>query len=270
MSTINEPPKPFSFDVQEALRSGFYVSGTTGCGKSHVAMHAADMLMKEGVRVIVIDPSEDWEENSNISNIIRIQKLPISLSLNINTSLILDTKTLTILEEQKFVEEFCRLIFEKQVSTPREKRKYFVIVFEEGQTKLPEGCLRARKFQNTVRLLSVSRNYKIRMGAITPFAASLDKAVLKYMRQRYFGATDEKNDINYIAEFIGKEDAQNLKYFKAGEFLYYYPLKRIQEKIYSDFHKRTVKLNGNYLSVKVEEPGDLEEEVELQEGEGDS
>ena len=257
---------PFRFDIQECLRSGFYISGTTGTGKSHLAMYCADLLMENGVNVIVFDPSEDWEVNSNISEVIRVEKLPLTLNLNINRSIVFDTKILTILQAQKFIEEFNRLIFEKQVSITREKRKPFIIILEEGQIVFPEGCLRAKRFQNSVRLLSVSRNFRIRVGVVTPFAAALDKGALRYMRQRYFGATDEKNDLEYIGSFVGKEVAETLRYLKAGEFMYYFPANNILEKITFDFHNRTVpsKRNGYDSAFTVEEN---HEENNVMEGE---
>ena len=47
------------FDADEAMKSGVYISGTTGTGKSDIAMYQAEELMKEGIIIIVFDPTQD-------------------------------------------------------------------------------------------------------------------------------------------------------------------------------------------------------------------
>ncbi len=57
---------------------------------------------------------------------------------------------------------------------------------------------------------------------------------MKYMTQRYFGYTDELNDVEYLRGFVGKKWSEKLKTLKSGEFLYYHrgSVRRIRIKPY--------------------------------------
>jgi hypothetical protein len=96
---------------------------------------------------------------------------------------------------------------------------------------LPQNSLSAKRLQNVVRLLTIGRNYKIRMGVVTQFASMVDKNAMRFMTQKWFGWTDEYNDVKRIATMVGDEAAEELKFYEPGNFLYYYPRQQIQEKI---------------------------------------
>lgn len=146
-------------------------------------------------------------------------KKPLDVTLN-GHSTVFDIARLTIPQQKALVEWFCKTIFEhqvKQLSTLREQHpeipiedlrkeklpKYFIF-FEEAHTYFPQGCMRARAYENTVRLLTQGRNYNVRIGCVTQFASLLDKNAMRYMNQRYFGATSEPNDTEYISKFLPK------------------------------------------------------------------
>lgn len=231
----------FQFNTEEALKTGLYVSGTPGCGKSDIAMYCVDKLRALGVKCVVVDPSQDWVKRYPCSNIVSffngdrvgnyIEKV------NLDGMTILDTSHMTIIQIQQFTELFCRLLYKAQIKIPEEKRKFYFILFEEAQTEFPQGIMRAKRMQNVIRLLTQGRNFKIRVGMITQFAATLDKDCLKFSKQRYFGWTDEYNDVKYISNFIGDEAAESLRYFKSGEFLYSFPPQNLLEKIYINPYK---------------------------------
>jgi DNA helicase HerA-like ATPase len=109
------------------------------------------------------------------------------------------------------------------------RRQYF-LVFEEGSSYFKEGFMRSKRFSNTAMLMSEGRNYGVRFMVITQFFASIDKTAMRYMKQRYFGYTDEKNDVTYIKAFLG-EQASKLKDLHAGEFKYYNSGKTIKISI---------------------------------------
>lgn len=58
--------KQIPFSVEEAMKSGSYISGTTGTGKSDVGMEQADMLMQEGITVFGFDGTMDWLARSTV------------------------------------------------------------------------------------------------------------------------------------------------------------------------------------------------------------
>ena len=46
------------FNIEEAMRSGIFVSGTSGSGKTNLCFHLAERLMQHGIIVFVLDPSQ--------------------------------------------------------------------------------------------------------------------------------------------------------------------------------------------------------------------
>ncbi len=230
------PPKSFSFDFEEALKTGFYTSGTTGCGKSDIGMYCADVLRHNGVTVIVFDPSKDWMTRYPIPYVVNFKVNSSAKPLNGDLSsvklkdAIFDVSNLTTLQFQELADQFCWLLYKHQAELPPEARSKYFVIFEEAQIVLPEGAMRAKRLQNVVRLATVGRNFGVRIGVITQFAAMVDKSALRYMGQRFFGWTDEWNDVQRISTMVGDE-AEKLKYFKSGEFLYYCPSLGIQDKI---------------------------------------
>jgi hypothetical protein len=207
------------FDSTEAMRSGVYASGTTGIGKSDVLMEIADVLMKEGIIVVVFDPTQDWQNRSKIPHYAVTQTL-----LGFERNIIYDISKLTNTEQQQLVEWFCKQLMIYQASLPKEKRKRHFIIFEEAHTYFPQGCMTAKRYQNIVRMMTQGRNFKIRFACITQFASLIDKNAMRYMKQRYFGSTDEPNDFEYILRFFPKnkrdEIAEKIVRLKAGEFIY--------------------------------------------------
>jgi len=229
--------KPYSFDINEAMKTGAYVSGTTGCGKSDLAMRWADDMRQHNISVMVWDPSQDWIQRYPINYKLRF---PANPELNSTfrdlykvqlKSAIFDTSRLTYLQYQILADKFCWLLFQHQANLLPEQRRPFFIIFEEAHIVLPQGSLKANRLQNVVRLLTVGRNFKIRMGVVTQFASMVDKNAMRFMKQRYFGWTDEMNDRKYISKFIGDENAEELKTFEAGQFWYYKPADNILDRM---------------------------------------
>jgi hypothetical protein len=206
----------FQFDLEEAMRSGVLISGTTGAGKSDLGMYLVDRLRKEDILIVVFDSSQDWQNRSSISQyqtlaIPRIDKIP-------ENSVVFDISRLSVEQRQKLIEGFSQKLYQHQAANPS-RRQYF-LVFEEGSSYFREGFMRSKRFSNTAMLMSEGRNYNVRFMVITQFFASIDKTAMRYMKQRYFGYTDEPNDVSYVKAFLG-DQASKLRDLNAGEFVYY-------------------------------------------------
>jgi hypothetical protein len=219
---IAENLADFTVDVEECLKSGCYVSGTTGTGKSDIGMYTAKALMEKAVIVVVFDSTQDWQNRSSIANV-QTLKVPFIVHIPV-VSTVYDISLLSVLQRQRLIEGFCGDIYRNQaMKKPNERRQYFLI-FEESHNYFKEGFMRAKRFSDSAMLLSEGRNYNVRFMCITQFASLLDKTAMKYMRQRYFGFTDEPNDTEYIARFFAKEDRdtikETLRKMRNGEFLY--------------------------------------------------
>jgi hypothetical protein len=216
----NMESSEFQFDVQEVMKSGVVISGTTGTGKSDIAMYLVDQLMKEGILAIVFDSSQDWRKRSSIPRyetlmIPHIDKIP-------EDSITFDISQLSVQARQNLIESFSETLYRHQAMNP--SRKQFFLVFEEGSSYFREGFMRGKRFSNTAMLMSEGRNYGVRFMIITQFFASIDKMSMRYMRQRYFGSTNEPNDVEYITKFFPRERKQEigktLRSLDAGSFLY--------------------------------------------------
>lgn len=207
------------FDLNETLASGVYISGTSGHGKSDLAMYLSDLLKEHGVIVIVIDSSQDWQDRSAISHVQTVFN-PNQISIP-EQSLIMDISLLGIGERQTFAENLCKELYEYQAKTPKHLRKEFFVVFEESHVYLTEWMLRSKKAQNIVRLLTEGRNYGIRFMCITQFASLISKVAIKFMRLRFFGYADEPNDLKFISGFLGSEHVKRLRSLEHGSFIHY-------------------------------------------------
>jgi hypothetical protein len=180
--------------------------------------------MREGMLVVVFDPTQDWQNRSSIPKV-------YAPNMNDYTwrgkwgmeSIIFDMSQLTVVEQEAFVEDFCSKIM-KVYAEPNYPRKPTFLIFEEAHTYFPEGCMRAKIHRNAVRMMTQGRNYDVRFACITQFASLIDKNAMRYMKQRYFGYTDEPNDTEYILKMFPKEfREQTQKYLtglKAGQFIY--------------------------------------------------
>lgn len=132
-------------------------------------------------------------------------------------SAVFDISRLTILRQKEFVENFCKSLFELRVNSSYRPKTF--VWFEEAHLFFPEGSMRSKKYQEALRIITTGRNFNIRFGLITQWCALIDKTVIKFPRQKFFGYTDEKNDKEYIRNFIGKR-VDELETLEVGQFLY--------------------------------------------------
>ena len=205
----------FRVDSEEAMRTTSFVSGSRGVGKSDVCMRIAEQLQNHGITVIVFDPSCDWVKRSSIEQYLTVKSysdLPIP-----ETSVIFDISRLTPNEAQRSVERFCKTLFEFQIDNSVER---FYIIFEEAQIYFPLAALSSKNTQNTMRLLTVGRNFNVSMGAISQFPALVSKELIKHSGQLWIGCCAEPNTVRYWSGIIGKS-AEKLKDLQNGEFVYY-------------------------------------------------
>ena len=205
----------FQFNTKEGMATTTFVNGSRGIGKTDLCMKIADQLMKEGIIVVVFDPSCDWVKRSSIERYFTIKPfsdLPIP-----ETSTIFDISRLTPNDSQRFVERFCKTLFEFQIDN---SVKRFYIIFEEAQIYFPLSALSSKNTQNTMRLLTVGRNFNVSMCAISQFPALISKELVKHAGQLFIGYASEPNTLNYWKGILGKK-AEDLKTLQNGQFIYY-------------------------------------------------
>ena len=206
----------FQFDSNEAMQTTCFVSGSRGVGKSDVAMRIVDSLTNENVICVVFDSSLDWVKRSSIRQYITVKPyadLPIPKQ---NT--IIDMSQLTPMQQQSIVEQFCKILFESQVNNLTNK---YYVVFEESQLYFPLNSIRAKRYQNSARLLTVGRNIGVSLCAISQFPALIDKELVKHAGQIYIGYSTELNTLAYWRGILGNH-TEKLKELSNGQFVYYH------------------------------------------------
>jgi len=209
-------PHHFTVDLSKLYEANGLILGSRHTGKSDVAMLICDKAVKENAVVVCFDPSLDWIQRSSIAHYMKVE--PYTLLDVPSENIIFDISLLSPIQQQKSVETFSKRLFENQAESS--DRKQYLVIFEEAHTYFPQGCMRAKSLQNTVRLLSVGRNVDIACILISQFAAMLDKFAIKHSTsQAWFGYTREPNDIKYLRQILG-EETKELTKLEDGKFLY--------------------------------------------------
>jgi hypothetical protein len=213
----SEDKKEIPFSVSECMDSGFYVCGTRQLGgKSNLVKHLTKRLIENGITAYVIDPSTAWLSNSPIQRVVSVPNGHGILTLN-RISAVFDVSRLGYEERFAFVKNLCKALSESHLNGyPLPE----IVVFEEVQTYLPNGCMRSKKYSDITDFCCIGGNYGLSFGAITQFSASVDKAVIKLAQQRFFGLTTEDNDKKYVRSFIGKDWLIEVVNLQRGQFVY--------------------------------------------------
>ena len=218
---LSEDEIPFS--EAEALRSGTFISGMPGYGKTNLAKLLVRRLLKIDVRIFVFDPSDAWVEEGPIKRIQEISKSILDIPIP-KMSTVFDIKLLIDREQQEFVENFSRRLFHEHIFTKKRDRVPTICLFEEAQIYLPEGIFRAKRAAEIKRLTTLGRNFALRVFIVTQFAANVDKTPVKACGQKYLGYTDEPNDWHYLSGWVKakrkSEKGDMLASLEIGEFFY--------------------------------------------------
>lgn len=222
------------FDVETAHKSGFFISGTSGSGKTNLAFHLAKILLETGTIVHIFDPSQAWVKRFILPHY-ESREENKHINFNPQKSMVFDISRLYIGSMRKFVEVVVNAVFMSKINSVSSIQNF--LIFEEAQLYFNQGCFKGGKTSDckeALRVYTVGRNFGIRCGLITQFPANVDKLAVKMSEQRYFGQTQEKNDVEYISHFIEKEFSSQLQSLKVGEFIYDFGVKtkKIQSPIF--------------------------------------
>lgn len=215
--------KTIPFNQKEAMASGISVLGGRQCGKSTLAMALTDIIQKQAI-VYVVDPSTAWLTRKKDFNALTIPEPTthsVTLTWNFKNT-VFDVSQLGPEQQRDFTELLAKATMQTQISLPQQARTQVFVWLEEAHNSLPNWIFQSKRMPELKRLITVGANFNVSFGLITQFAAEVSKLPIKATQQRYFGLTSEPNDIRYIRNFIGKEQAEQLKNLDTGEFFYSY------------------------------------------------
>jgi len=210
-------PLPFSFDLGEAMRTGIFISGTSGYGKTNLAFHLAQEMVRNGIGINVFDPSQAWR-NSGIPTTHQFQTYEkLETDYPKEKSIVYDISLLYVEQQKQLITTIIRDMFNRAVRLKTRPRK--VIIFEECQLLVPQGRLQSTEAQEVLRLMTVGRNFNLRFILITQRPATVDKTAVSLCGQKYLGRVDELNDIKYLRNWIG-DWVEKLPSLNIGQFIY--------------------------------------------------
>lgn len=152
--------------------------------RSRQKRHIASLLMKHGIKVVVFDPTQDWMKRSSIPNAETITHEFPKLYGKLyppQLSIVYDISHLTIEKQQQLVEAFCKTLMQIQAETPEDDRQQFFLIFEEAHTYFPEGCMRAKRYRETVKMMTQGRNFNVK-NVIIPFFFHDSRNIITTMR----------------------------------------------------------------------------------------
>jgi hypothetical protein len=207
----------FEIDLDEALKSGVFMSGGKGQAKTNLGMTIADQLLKNDITVKVFDISQAWK-NFSIPKIVEIEE-NLSIDVNLYDSVVFDLSRLLPKDVKAFVSKVLAVEWKLQTEVPENERRQMVDVFEEVQMLVPQGYLRSEEAQYVLRLMTTGRNFKLGYIAIAQRPALTDTSVFELSFQRYFSRMDGENDLKKVANYIG-DKAKQLENLRLGEFIY--------------------------------------------------
>lgn len=197
------------------MASGAFICGTRQlAGKTNLSKIIVDYLIQKGVVVHIIDASKAWLELSHLINVTEYPYNFSYLDVDFAVSQVHDMSQLGYKNRVAVANQICKNIYECRVQGSRgtHEGKPTVVIFEECQTYIPNNCLRnLDTYGPIVDYITIGGNFNLSYIAITQFPALVDKTLVKAAQQRYFGLTSEKNDVNYVRNFIGDPESLALR-----------------------------------------------------------
>lgn len=165
-------------------------------------MNMAKTLAENNVILYIIAPTDVWVKKFYlVKNIHNIQSLKNPLIIDWNAHCIFDISKLPPDERRQFIELLSCEIIKKATSSQEISNK--IVIVDECHIPWYNGYFDSNQAQHTKQLLTEGRNFGIRFIAITQSPSTCDKLPIKLAQQRYFFCTSEKEDIDYVKEFVG-------------------------------------------------------------------
>jgi len=205
------------FDIDLAKRSGVFITGKRGVGKTNLAMNIVDTLIQNNIDVIVFDPSRAWRYSS-IENYTEIPEHIEQIRIECPTrdSIVYDLSLLYVYAQKEIIRNIVAGYFRRQVRDPDRWR---IFVFEECQTLIHRNRLSSREAQEILRLITVGRNFKLSYILLTTRPSLVDTSLVALSDQIYIGRLDDINDIRRVKRWIGVYE-HRISRLKTGQFIY--------------------------------------------------
>lgn len=232
-----EDQRPFPFDLNEGLRSGLFIAGGKGIGKTNLGKQIAEIYLQHGHIVKVFDISQQWLKSS-LPYYQVINQDTTAIDIDFNKSCVFDLSLLYAEDIKQSIAKVVEKEFLIQAQLPEEQRHWHIYFFEEAQMLVPQNRLKSKEAQELLRLMTVGRNFKLGYVLLTQRPATVDTTAIELCYQRYFGRCDGENDLSKIENWI-RNRIEELPQLKIGEFLYNYG--QLTERIQTPLFRNSIK-----------------------------
>ena len=207
-------------DLDEMQRSNLLISGCNNSGKTNLACQIVSILQRFNWRILAFDSSGAWREQSDIPIycVVNFDARTESFKVPLfDTSIIYDMTLLLPSEQKLFVDIILLDLWHKQLET--EKQEWVLAVLEEAQLYCKN--VRGQVSENILRIMSVGRNQKVRVMAITPDLALIDSSYIRLCNQRFHGRLSiEENGQRKFRLYYGSDWLRVTKEHDIGDFTY--------------------------------------------------
>ena len=207
-------------DLDEMQRSNLLISGSNNSGKTNLACQIVSTLQRFKWRILAFDSSGAWREQSDIPIYCtvdfdaRTESFKVSL---FNDSIIYDMTLLLPSEQKLFVDIILLDLWHKQLEA--QNQEWVLVVLEEAQLYCKN--VRGQVAENILRIMSVGRNQKVRVMAITPDLALIDSSYIRLCNQRFHGKLSiEENGLRKYRLYYGSDWLRVTKEHDIGDFTY--------------------------------------------------
>lgn len=206
--------------LDEMEKTNLLISGGNNTGKTNLACQITSILQRFNWRIIAFDSSGAWLEQSDI---------PIYTSVNFDyrtesfkiplfeDSILYDMTFLLPSEQKLFVDTVPLDLWHRQLET--QNKEWVLVVLEESQLYCKSA--RSQVAQNILRIMSVGRNQKVRVMAITPDLALIDASFIRLCGQRFHGRLSIKeNGKRRFRYYYGSDWLRVTLMHDIGDFTY--------------------------------------------------
>lgn len=201
-------------DVVRAITDEcYFISGGRKSGKSNLAILLVSQLLRENVKVKVIDASRQWLKRFNVPLYIKIG-LPKVNGFSFFSrfqvpnlwNCIYDCSRLSASQMRALVQKMMECDFQRAIIMDEQgAQTRTCYVLEECQNLIPNSVLRSYSFQEISRFVTQGRNFGLSYIAVTQRLASVDSNLVEISGSKYFGKTEGDNNRRKAKSWLPKK-----------------------------------------------------------------
>lgn len=209
---------PVHVSIQDVITHNTAVIGVTGSGKSYLAFHLIEAMIKNGIKVLILDISRQHDLHLAQHN-------PTALRTSADVKPWIESESLVGIHQfgtasegyPKSTADFVRAAFTKMAETPLVRGKNIpaklCIVFEEAHSLIPEWNQVAQEgdkaqVNKTSSVILQGRKYGMGALIITQRTANVTKTILNQCNTIFALQSFDQTGLDFLRNYMGEEYSQ--------------------------------------------------------------